>query len=96
MSYSDYLHYSLDPTGKTRFYGIYRGLVANNYDPESKNRLSVVIPQVTGSDRLDLVPACFPPILASSPVVLPEIATEVWVMFESGDPNYPVWIGVKP
>lgn len=93
MSYSEYTTYSLDPLGRPRFYGIYRGNVVDNVDPQSKNRLGIVVPQVTGSDRLSLVEACLPPV--SGAISLPEVGSNVWVMFESGDPSYPVWIGVK-
>jgi len=34
----------------------------------------------------------------STPVlpVLPKVGQNVWVMFQAGDPEYPVWIGVQP
>jgi guanyl-specific ribonuclease Sa len=27
---------------------------------------------------------------------LPKVGQNVWVMFQAGDPEYPVWIGVQP
>ena len=34
------------------------------------------------------------PDLAATEAPLPEIGTEVWIQFESGDPTYPIWVGV--
>lgn len=28
--------------------------------------------------------------------VLPMVGSNIWVMFQAGDPEYPVWIGVQP
>lgn len=28
--------------------------------------------------------------------IIPRVGQEVWVMFVAGDPEYPVWIGVRP
>lgn len=41
-----------------RFYGIYRGIVANNNDPLLKNRLKVKVPQVTGSSVTSWASPC--------------------------------------
>jgi hypothetical protein len=91
MSYSEFTQYGIDPIGKTRFYGIYSGIVTNNVDFENKKRLSVIVPQVTGSDDLILVKPSAPSDTLSS-IHLPAIGANVWIIFESGDPNYPVWM----
>jgi len=93
MAYTDYINYALDPLGRPRFFGVYSGVVTNNVDPNNVNRLSICVPQVTGEESLDLVPGCFPPIL-SGYIVLPNVGDKVWVIFESGDLSYPVWMGV--
>ncbi len=87
MSYTDYTHYSLDPLGRPRFFGIYNGIVVNNSDPSSTNRLQISVPQITGDDFLNWAE----PSLKSA-VVLPEVGDKVWVTFESGDTSYPVWM----
>ena len=41
-----------------RFYGIYRGVVVDTADPLKKNRLKIVVPQVTGNAVTDWVWPC--------------------------------------
>ncbi|MFZ9615376.1 MAG: phage baseplate assembly protein V [Fluviibacter sp.] len=92
VSYNEYINYSVDPTGRPRFYGVYKATVVDNNDPESRNRLSVSVPQVGGADIFEWAEACFPPTIFP---IVPDLQSNVWVMFESGDPSYPVWIGVR-
>lgn len=93
MGYSDYIKYSLDPVGKPRFFGTYRGIVKNNSDPKKENKLRVSIPQITGEDYLDWAEPCFNQI--NGPIVLPKVGDTVWITFESGDTSYPVWTGIN-
>jgi hypothetical protein len=75
------------------FLGIYRGVVINNVDPESRNRLQLSIPQVFGAStaKSGWAEACVPTGWGGS---LPAMGSQVWVMFEGGDHEYPVWVGV--
>jgi hypothetical protein len=41
-----------------RFYGIYQGLVVDNQDPDNRGRITVQVPQVTGSAVTDWVDIC--------------------------------------
>lgn len=76
------------------YYGKYRGVVINNIDPEQRGRIQVEV-----SD----VPTLFPPTWAMPclPVggiqagifTVPPIGAGVWVEFEQGDPDYPIWVG---
>lgn len=91
MSYNDYASYSLDPLSRPRFYGVYRASVLSNSDFENKKRLKVIVPQITGSDSMDLVPPCVSSGSLSN-IRVPEIGESIWVIFESGDPEYPLWI----
>jgi hypothetical protein len=91
VSYNNYAHYSIDPLERVRFYGIYQGTVTNNVDAENKKRLSIIVPQITGSDDLVFVKPSAPSDILNF-IQIPAVGTYVWVMFESGDPNYPVWI----
>ncbi len=77
-----------------KYYGKYRGLVINNIDPEQRGRIQVQVADV---------PTLFPPTWAMPclPVggiqtgmfTVPPIGAGVWVEFEQGDPDYPVWVG---
>jgi hypothetical protein len=151
-----------------KYFGLYRGIVVNNDDPEKRSRVTLRIPQVLGTNVTDWAWPCLPitvnesalnhqehtasqvaallttqsttspdpqggtvtipaltvvakagagtlkhPHVASSdaltkngsedgltaaehvyPRTVPNVNQGVWVMFEGGDPNFPVWIGV--
>ena len=70
------------------YYGIYRGSVLAGNDPMNKGRLQVFVQSVISGGTW--AEACQP---YGSTSNLPPIGTTVWVMFEEGDPNYPVWMG---
>lgn len=159
------LEYGMDPSGKTRFFGIYRGKVVNVNDPLKKYRVKLQVPQVLGTEISDWALPCLPvtsndPHLDHRPhtgselaallgnhtgtfttsdgktvsvtfshsgsssklthkqivrkkpkpvydeVVkgvqpehsphrkVPRVGQTIWVMFEAGDPEHPVWMGV--
>jgi uncharacterized protein involved in type VI secretion and phage assembly len=85
--------------GVKRFYGKYRGTVIQNIDPEQRGRL-----QVTVTDPLTLIPstwaeACVPLAGPTGPPMgsffLPPIGAGVWIEFEHGDVNKPIWVGCR-
>ena len=80
-----------DTQGNVRFFGIYRGIVADNQDPLGKGRLRLQVPQVLSSEITGWAWSTYPPGLDSS---LPEIGAGVFVMFEGGDPSFPVCLGL--
>lgn len=73
-----------------RFYGIYRGLVHSVNDPLDKGRIKVRIPQLFGDSPTEWI---WPAQVTSFKYALPAVNQGVWVMFESGNPNFPVWMG---
>jgi hypothetical protein len=77
-----------------RFFGKYRGKVTNNIDPKQEARLQVEVPAVLGDGRLSWALPCVP---FAGPGVgffaLPPIGANVWVEFEGGDPDLPIWAG---
>jgi len=92
---------------ETAFTGLYRGVCMDNRDTEKRGRIKVVVPQVTGvSSVLDAWPCHraaddFADVRATPPKKgmlpspnLPKVSQGVWVMFEGGLPDKPVWIGV--
>lgn len=76
------------------FFGKYRGQVANNVDPNRQGRVQVTVPAVLGSGRMSWALPCAP--YAGNGVgffAVPPIGANVWVEFEAGDPDYPIWSG---
>lgn len=76
------------------FFGKYRGTVANNIDPMQQGRVQVRCPAVLGDGRLSWAMPCSP--YAGDDVgffAVPPNGANVWVEFEAGDPDYPIWSG---
>jgi uncharacterized protein involved in type VI secretion and phage assembly len=78
----------------TDYYGKYRGSVINNIDPNQKGRIMVSVPAVTGSGTLNWAMPCVP---FAGPNVgffaIPPIGANVWVEYEGGNSDYPIWSG---
>jgi len=76
------------------FYGKYRGTVINNIDPEQRGRIQAMVPDVSS-----LLPTSWA--LPCAPVgglqlgifAVPTIGAGVWIEFEHGDPDLPIWSG---
>ena len=81
---------SPQPTG---YVGPYRGVVTNNVDPEGLDRIKAVIPQLFGNTSTECDWA-LPSLPVGYPPNPPPPGQGVWLVFEGGDLNYPVWIGV--
>jgi hypothetical protein len=76
-----------------RYWGKHRGKVTDNLDPLALGRVQVTVPAVKGLAMGWAMP-CVP--YAGRGVgfyAIPPIGGNVWVEFEGGDPNYPVWTG---
>jgi hypothetical protein len=66
----------------------------NNEDLERRGRLLVQVPDVTGLPPSTWAMPCVPFTGKQSGMwVLPQIGTGVWVEFEQGNPDYPIWTG---
>lgn len=77
-----------------QFFGKYRGKVENNLDPMMMGRVQVSVPAVLGGGRLSWAMPCVP--YAGPQVglfVVPPVGANVWVEFEAGDPDRPIWSG---
>ena len=76
------------------YYGKYRGMVLNNVDPLQQGRLQVQVPDVAGLIPTSWAMPCVPIAgLQNGMVALPVIGSGVWVEFEQGNPEYPIWVG---
>ncbi|WIV96892.1 phage baseplate assembly protein V [Kinneretia aquatilis] len=77
-----------------KYYGKYRGVVLNNIDPMQMGRLQVQVPDVMGLGLSSWAMACVPFTGKQAGLFcLPQIGAGVWVEFEQGDPDHPVWVG---
>jgi hypothetical protein len=80
--------------GPKRFYGKYRGLVIENIDPEQIGRVLLQVPDVLGEIPSSWAMPCVPAAgIQAGCFVVPPIGSQVWVEFEQGDPDYPIWTG---
>jgi len=76
------------------FYGKYRGTVVTNVDPMQIGRIQVIVPDVSSLMPTTWAMPCFP--IAGKQMgayVIPQVGAGVWVEFEQGDSDYPVWSG---
>lgn len=76
------------------FFGKYRGQVTGNIDPMNLGRIQVEVPAVLGAGRLSWAMPCVP--YAGDNVgfyAIPPVKANVWVEFEGGNPDYPIWSG---
>jgi len=79
----------------TEFFGKYRGKVENNVDSMLQlGRIQVSVPAVLGKGCKSWAMPCVP--YAGSGVgffAIPPVGANVWVEFEEGNPDKPIWSG---
>jgi len=78
----------------TDFLSKYRGTVENNVDPMQLGRIQVNVPSVLGEGRMSWAMPCVP---YAGPGVgffaIPPVGANIWVEFEGGNLDYPIWSG---
>lgn len=77
-----------------KFYGKYRGIVSDIEDPLMTGRIKARVKDVYGDDESGWAMPCAP--FSGSEVglyALPKKGAGVWIEFEHGDPEYPIWSG---
>ena len=81
------------------YFGKFRGTVLNNVDPERRGRLMLNVPDVFGLIPSSWAEPCVPLAGPTGPpmgvFLVPPIGAGVWVEFEHGDPDYPIWAGCR-
>jgi uncharacterized protein involved in type VI secretion and phage assembly len=80
--------------GGRAFYGKYRGSVTDINDPLLMGRIRAMVPDVFGDLDSGWAMPCAP--FGGSGVgffALPAVGAGVWIEFEHGDPDYPIWAG---
>ena len=81
-------------TGMDTFYGKYRARVTKTNDNENRGRIKVECPRVYGTYESPwcnpLWGYCFD---KHGDFVMPELGDYVYIEFEEGNPNLPIWVG---
>ncbi len=80
--------------GRGTFLGKYRGIVSDIQDPLMTGRIKARVRDVLGDDESGWALPCAP--FGGSGVgffALPTVGAGVWIEFEHGDPDYPIWSG---
>ncbi len=77
-----------------KYYGKYRGTVMQNIDPMNIGRIMVQVPDVSNVIPSTWAMPCFPFAgIQNGFFAVPAIGSGVWVEFEQGNPDYPIWSG---
>lgn len=80
--------------GGKRYYGKYRGLVLDNVDPLQIGRIMAQVSDVLGETPSSWAMPCVPAAgIQAGCFIVPPIGSEVWIEFEQGDTDYPIWTG---
>ena len=75
-------------------YGKYRGTVVNNVDPMGIGRIQAIVPDVAGVAPGSWAMPCLPLAGMNSGIfAVPLPGSGVWIEFERGDPDRPIWVG---
>jgi hypothetical protein len=81
-------------TTPKRYYGKYRGTVLENIDPMQIGRILAQVPDVLGETPSSWAMPCVPAAgIQAGCFIVPPIGSQVWMEFEQGDPDYPIWTG---
>ena len=76
------------------YYGKYRGTVVNNVDPMKLGRIQAMVPDVYGFSPTSWAMPCVPLAgIQNGFYTVPVIGSGVWIEFEQGNPDYPIWAG---
>ena len=76
------------------YYGKYRGMVTDNRDPLMMGRIRAKVPDVMGENESGWAMPCAPFGGSSTGFfAIPPLNAGVWIEFEHGDPDYPIWSG---
>ena len=79
---------------RKRYYGKYRGLVIDNIDPLQIGRVMAQVPALLGETPSSWAMPCVPAAgIQAGCFIVPPIGSQVWIEFEQGDPDYPIWAG---
>lgn len=77
-----------------KYFGKYRGTVLMNEDPLNIGRIMAMVPDVSNTMPTSWAMPCLPGAgIQYGVCVIPPLGAGVWIEFEQGDPDYPIWTG---
>jgi len=77
-----------------QYLGKYRGTVSNNVDPMQMGRVQAQVPDVLGSVPSSWAMPCVPAAgIQMGSFFVPPIGSGIWIEFEQGNPDFPIWSG---
>jgi uncharacterized protein involved in type VI secretion and phage assembly len=83
-----------DMATQNRYYGKYRATVVSNVDPEQRGRIIAIVPDVLGAMPSSWAMPCLPLAgIQQGTYFIPQIGAGVWIEFENGDADHPIWTG---
>jgi len=78
----------------TKYFGKYRGTVVNNVDPMQIGRIQAIVPDVSNVLPTSWAMPCVPVAgLQMGEFTVPPVGSGVWMEFEQGNPDFPIWTG---
>ena len=88
-------HQQVAPQAQNRtYFGKFRATVVNNVDPLQIGRIQVMCPDVSSLVPTTWAMPCVPVAGINMGVfTVPMPGAGVWIEFEQGDPNFPIWVG---
>jgi hypothetical protein len=81
----------IQPVEPKQYFGKYRGLVLDNVDPLQLGRILAQVGALPISTNWAM--PCLPYIDTPGVLALPPVGTGVWIEFEEGNLDYPIWSG---
>ena len=81
-------------TSPKKYWGKYGGTVVNNIDVEMRGRIQAIVPAVSNIALTSWALPCLPVAgMQTGMFAVPLIGAKVWVEFEAGDQDHPIWTG---
>ncbi len=80
-------------TSPRKYFGKFRGTVSNNIDPLNMGRIQIIVPDVSLTPSTWAMPCVPCAAIQSGIFCVPQLGAGVWVEFEQGDPDFPIWVG---
>jgi len=88
------LEQGTERTAAQKYWGKYRGTVVNNVDPMQIGRIQAIVPDVSGPLPTSWAMPCLPGAgINTGLFTVPQIGSGVWIEFEQGNPDHPIWVG---